>query len=261
MKTIPFIAAMLSVAGAAFVGPAVHAQGYTPIYTLDFGNPTVLNGDATMTGARRKVGLALGVFPIVSFLRSGFFPEANNSGTNNISGRLVALDASFALATGTKGSGPALDVGGWYFVEGGGFSTKKDDQYGRIERADLYEVHGRIFNSLRREVGLQGGVIGSTNRAARDARQYTLFAVSEYSSARLRRRNRTPWAVQGGIGTFIDPNYDSSAGEKRTTYGPTFFVSGSVGLSKRFSLTVSEWYVRNRRQDINRVGAGIGYNF
>jgi hypothetical protein len=239
---------------------AAHAQGYTPIYTLDFGNPVILTGDGTTrTAGRRRVGLALGIFPVVTFFRSGFFPENNTSGTNNVTGRLVALDATFV--TGNDGRGPAVDVGGWYFVEGGGLRGKNDDPLGRPVRSDAYEVHGRVFNSARREIGIQAGVLGSTNRANQDLYQYTFFAVSEYSSQRLRRRMKNPWAVQGGLGIFLDPNYDPSAGEARNTVGPTFFVSGSLSVSERVNLTISEWYVRNRRQDINRIGFGVGYSF
>lgn len=232
----------------------VRAQGYTPVYTVDFGNPTVLSEEANLS--RRSdfnARVSLGVFPLVTFLRSGVLAGTGTSGTGEINGSLYAAD----LALFFSQKAPTLDLGGWYFVKYGHELRRTDSSDGK---QDLWEAHARLFASPRRDIGFQVAALSSTAKVS-PGKQYTLYFVSEYASSRLRKRSKTPWALQGGIGTFINPLYDPDFGRKHTTYGFSFFLSGSVSVGKRFNITLSEWYIRDRSADVNRLAFGLGYNF
>lgn len=229
---------------------AAHAQGYTPIYAQDFGNPaTPVDDGVTLQSRTRAVRGAIAYLPATSFLQSGALTSLGSGGTRTINGGLFAADVTFA--PGTKS--PIFDLGAWYFQEGGNPFRRSST------RSNLYEFHARIF-APRREIGLQAGILKSNQAGFRDDEQYTVFAVTEYGSYKLRRRARPSWGFQFGAGLFIDPNFDPAVGRKRTTVNGTFFLSASIGLGGRFSALLSQWYVRNRTEDTNRLAFGFGYS-
>ena len=217
------------------------------------GRFSVSGGGAASEARVPVVSASVGLYPVASFQESGFFPRTGRSGTRSRTGSLVSLDVSYRPASVERNY--IFELGGWYWTEGAGVPT--GDDY-------VYQFHGRMFFSKRRDYGIQGAIIQTSDRPLPNRTSYTIFAIGELNSVNVNPRGTgTPWAIQAGVGVFLDPTYD----RQREQYGGTdsegftVFIAPSLQLNTNLSLGASVWYLRSRQQDLNRVALGINYGF
>jgi hypothetical protein len=231
-----------------------------PAFAQYSGNPRNDYGDSVIQPGKRVpiYHYNIGIYPLAAFDTAGVF--GGRTGTQTLAAPLFTFEAS----TVTRNPRTRIDVGGWYW-------GKSD--------ADLFEVHVRAVT--RSGLGLQIGYLNNTKKTVlrqgftsgllTDANANDAFLIYEVRSPRttaLPVSRHQPWVVQFGAGLFIDytphligvphPNQDIS---NATTGNYTFFVAGSIELAPRFNFQASEWIVRDRGEDLNRVAIGLGYSF
>jgi hypothetical protein len=219
----------------------------------------------------KPVSVSVVLYPIAVFQQSGRF-GSRIAGTRTLRGRLTALDVGYRLPR----SRMTVEAGGWYW----GRSERGFDFFDANEY--VYQLHGRLFFTRTRELGIQAGVLKGGFFKGNNAvsTSTTLFVISEVSSERAQRRTdpttegggdagagtpqrgRKPaaWAFQLGLGMYANPENDPGQLSDYTR-GFTGFVQGSVALGNNVSLNASVWYLRDRFLDYNRFTLGLGYGF
>lgn len=245
------LAAALAAAGvagallAAAPAPARAQFGFTTSERFDVGRQ------------REKAFYAsVSLYPFATFLQGGYFPDADQAGTRSNPGRIIAAEAGWKRREWNT----PIEAGGWLYSRGSSFNPIEADENAAGERIDLYELHARAYFTRSRELGVQVGYLGTSEQ---NGKGYTAFLISEYSTQRIRGYNRLPWGIQAGIGYLGDPSfnpYSTRTGQPTYTRGFSFFVQGSVQIGYRFTLNISEWYIRSRDQDLNRLALGLGYS-
>lgn len=218
----------------------------------------------------------VGLFPIASFGDSGLY-SSGVSGTQTLIGELVSIDLG---VMGKGGAHTRYEIGSWYWT---GASK------------DLYEVHFRVLtvNGL----GIQAGIINTSKgffarpgdqNTKTDENSADLFLLYDISSDQVvkfykkvstntstyeedlgREERYHRWDIQIGTGLYFDNtphiNNSSSSSPNSLAYGSSvnmsLFVTASLQIKKNVSLVLSEWYYRDRYQDLNRVALGLGISF
>ena len=231
---------------------------------------------ASRLEARKKTDplryVGIGLYPLANFDTGGLFTQTGNAGTDNRFGGLISLDLGVVdQVTRTdkdtqKKYGEIhgrYEIGGWYWTTG---------------NEDLYEMHLRAISEGG--FGLQAGYLNSTKgflpkpgpaSLKTDATAYDFFVIYDLSSHHLiplekrQSKHYHPWNIEVGLGIYVDDatHYvnNFSVPSTRATANFTYFVQGSLLLTNRLSLSVSEWNFRDRYQDLNRVAVGLNYRF
>ena len=210
----------------------------------------------------RKFGPFYGsvaVYPIAVFVNSGTDAEGA-SGTSYDFGRLTSLDFGFRPPR----SRTPLEFGGWFWGRGSDFNLTQRDN-------DQYQLHARVWFTTTRQLGLQVAMLDSTRikptsqRPDRpDFRAYTAFLLYEFRSLEPSPDRQKRWVVTTGVGFLRDATPLSSGSgrfEGKSTSEFTTFVQAALFFDKSLSLNLSEWYIRDREQDLNRFALGLGYKF
>ncbi len=249
------------------------AQGYS-LYT---GN-TVRSG--TLGKNIDKYFGSVNVFPAVFDVGGSF--NGGSNGTASLFGGLLDLElGSIDRALNKKTKKIELkgiySIGGWYWGRSGN---------------DFYEVHGRYQtpSGLGVQIGYLNTVQGFIARPSTingksvsvDAESYDIFLLYNFSSDSLHlntqkrinpqtreledvlRQHYHNWAIEVGGGVFFDASkHQVSNGvfSNNTTGNYTFYVSGGYELTPRVWLQASDWVLRDRAQDLNRVSLGLAYKF
>jgi hypothetical protein len=218
---------------------AQYNGGNTTMTTLIAVAPTTQGAPQTFLPRMHYGALSLHYAP---FFSGGRFPGASVSlpgnnqsigpgGTQTNVGPLLAGDVGFRGHNARR----TLEMGGWYWTRG---------------HTDLYELHGRGFFS--ETMGVQVGYLGSTSSSGS---AMDTFLFYDFASQQLDKNARRPWAIEVGIGPFMD----FSAG--KTTNSFSFYLQGSLGVAKNLSVSLSQWYVRDRSLDNIRLALGLAYRF
>jgi hypothetical protein len=171
---------------------------------------------------------ALGVYPVAVFNSAGTF-GAGTSGTSTNAGGLVSATLGFRNPRSAK----STEIGGWYWTKGHG--------------GDLYQLEARQY--VAPEVALQLSRVASTSTSGQ---AYSAFAIYEFDSTRILPDAPHAFGFQVAPGIFND----TSGG--KNSYSFTAFVQGSYQFSKTMSLNASQWFVRDRGNDLTRFALGVG---
>ncbi len=205
---------------------AAHAQfGYNanPGFTA-----TARHGDNFVAAA--PVYGSVYLYPVSEFNTAGSF-STGTSGTKSAAGSLVGANVGFQSATGRKN----VEVGGWFWTKGSG---------------DLYQVD--VLKYVAPEVAVQAATIGSTSTKER---AYSFYGIYELDSRRVAPTAPRSFGFQIAPGLYMD-----TAGGT-TTYSFTSFVQGSYQIGKNLSLDASQWYIRDRGNDLTRFSVGVAMGF
>ena len=211
---------------------------------------------------------SLSILPVALFDIGGQY-GGGNAGTQTLLGGLI--DGEFGLEDVTPSSRRRgrYTIGGWYWGRSGN---------------DLYEVHVRA--QAPKGLGLQVGYLNTTQgfvarpgpagqTRATDAQAVDLFVFygfSSYSVAKnaedrkaLSKRTKGNWSVEIGAGLYIDMSLHYLQAQQtyssNSTANYTFYASGSIQLYRSLSLQATEWVLRDRLQELNRITVGLGYSF
>jgi hypothetical protein len=201
------------------------------------------------TGAVAKLPPApveVDVYPLAVFTYSGAL--GNEGGTVSFNGELFALNAPLI-----SGKLESIELGGFYFLE--------------RESRDIYQFHLRLHATP--EWGTQIAYLNTSNG---HAPAITTFLLYDLTSARMAKSSRLPWALELGAGTYWNIGKDLRASEgtgdnvnftevPRSTVNFTYYLNASVALSKKVSLSASQWYIRDRNGELNRFTLGLGFRF
>ena len=165
-------------------------------------------------------------------------------GTDEVQNPLIAVDAGLPIPR-KYGS---LSVGGWYFPSPRGSSN------------DLYQIQARYSRSKTNPVGFQLAYLNSENDSAPGLTYHVTYTLS---SAKF-TPDALPWSVEFGAG-FLNSRGDQAQADgtvrHRNTYNTSFFVNGSLGVTKNVAALASLWVVRERNQDLTRLALGVSYRF
>lgn len=210
----------------------------------------------------------IGLYPATVFDAGGRF--AGNNGTTSLYGGLISLDGGVINGDGTRYS-----IGGWYWGRSG---------------EDLYEVHARIQS--RSNLGFQFGYLNTTQgfipRPQRqgaqsgDAEAYDVFFIYSVTGKRHAvpagtGTQRVPenragstifnnnWSIEFGLGTYIDASLhyinNNLTPSNNATANYTFYVAGGYQFAPHWWIQGSEWLLRIRSQDLNRLALGVAFTF
>ena len=232
-----------------------------------FGGTGGEQGNVDPKTYKQRYNVSLSIFPLAIFDVGGIF--SGQLGTQSLAGGLVDVE----LSTRDKNGGKYA-IGSWYWGRDG---------------SDLYEVHARLES--KNGLGIQAGYLNTTqgffsrapnttvgqggitrNSGKQDAESYDVFLIyslSSYSLARyFKSQPRHNWRIEFGAGAYIDASRApvlNSAINGLTTTAPeanfTFYVTGSYQIGPRWWLQASNWNIRDRTQDLNRIVVGATYNF
>lgn len=247
LRTIVGISSLIAFGMGATVA---HAQGYA----------ASAGAVAQKPGSNKYFG-SVSAFPLANFSIAGTF-SGGTSGTSALFGGLIALEGGI-LDRGPGDNGKVrsiYQIGGWYWGRSGN---------------DLYEIHARVQSP--KGLGLQIGYLNTTSRFVQkfnltdsidtDAEAYDVFLIYRLSSDSVRSQNGRQWSVEFGLGSFIDasrhrnatnagatPTYSNGA-----TANYTFYFSGAYQFAPKWWLTASDWVLRDRFQDLNRITVGVSF--
>ncbi len=177
--------------------------------------------------------------------------------------------------------GGLYTLGGWYWGKSG---------------SDFWEVHGRYVSPSG--LGIQIGYLNSiegfiakpstvkSNQVSTDAEGYDAFVIYQFSSYSLHTDRsvnaKNPlkpgtteinydyahnhnWAIELGGGIYIDASRhetgSTGAFSNQATGNYTFFAGAAYQVAPRWWIQASDWALRIRRQDLNRLSVGISYKF
>lgn len=231
------------------------------------GNPTVPK--ETPFNSEKYYG-TVGLFPVAFFDTGGIF-ATGVAGTHTLGGGLISLDFG-KLERGEpiknkpnereSVSRARYELGGWYWGRTG---------------SDLYEIHLRAVakNGLGIQVGYlnttQGFLLrpGTTASLPGKFEAQDAFLLYEIHGNRKNSKWKN-WTIQFGGGMLIDDsphlllnqsNQINPAPSTNSLVNLTFYVSGSISITRNIALTASDWVIRDGGQDLNRVALGVGYKF
>jgi hypothetical protein len=193
----------------------------------------------------KREALSFGVYPLTVFSVAGAIQRSSDGafvgGTYSSTGITYSGDYVQLLDQSRR-----LEVGGFYYRAFDGSS-------------DLYQVALRFFPTP--VAGFQFGYIDSTMFPARTNSYHVLLQTEG------RGINGKEGAVhmEFGVGILnnLSPQLNTGTGaySSLSTVNFSTFVDVSYGLSKNVKLLATEWYVRDRNDDINRFGLGVSFQF
>ena len=213
------------------------------IRLIPLGAKVTVNGvEGTLEASSEGTGLA--AYPAAFFAVSGALVNSNNGitgGTKIVTGYIASVDHTFAS------SGPqSYSIGGFYFRSYDG-------------TADLYQIGIQSFP--HETYGFQLAYLNSTLRNAN--------AVSGHLLLRFANEGSKGWAqplsAEVGIGALADfsPDFDipSNRYVSRQSVNFSTYIQVAYKLTDKVAILGSEWYVRDRNDDVNRMALGVSYSF
>lgn len=239
-------------------GDAVQINGKTYYVTASNQNPlsdqsgqagpelpqkASVNGENVVLEKRPVLGVAL--YPATVFAVSGALVNSANSltgGTRLTTGATLSFDEVL-----TAGKQSTVSLSGFYFRDYQGLT-------------DLYQV---AFSSFPRySYGFQFAFLDSTLKSAPGA---TAHVILRFENQMAARSWKSPLQADLGIGIYSDfsPNYDFADGKYVVEQSVNFstFFEASYEIAPNVSIVGSEWYVRDRNDDVNRFGIGLSFSF
>jgi hypothetical protein len=230
--------------------------------------------DTTQTQKKHLYYGSIALYPLAAFDTAGAF--GNGNGTRTLAGGLYTVDLGTVLRNGLLHGKVRYEIGAWYWGN---------------SNADLYETHFRALT--RSGLGFQAGYLNTTkgfivvpgeqNKLVTDANALDFFVLYNIHNRRAAKAagpavppvpgaGRPPkyhnWNIELGVGLFVDNtphiigNMPSNFTRSNATTGNyTFFISGAVEVAPRVSIIASDWVIRDRAVDLNRVSVGVGWSF
>lgn len=209
--------------------------------------PVPINSTVTtkgMTGTLHKHMLSFGYYPLVVFSTGGSLINSKNAlvpGTYTDNGSVFALNGTIGLSGHQQ-----FELGGFFF-----------QPYGVGD--NLYQIDAKYM--LTPNFGLQVAYINSANVNA-ESTSYFLIMRSQGSLGNPRRNDLGLEVGLGLVNDFTSTyNYSTSTSIDENTLNFSAFVTLSYNLGKNVKLLASDWYIRDRNDDVTRFGLGVSISF
>ena len=214
------------------------------VRSVPVGVGITLNGKDKATVVRQRSQQTVGVFPGTTFSVAGqlFDADANEfvGGTQSFVGTVLTLDSVSNLDNGRR-----FELGGFFF-----FPDNSDVN-------DLYQVAARYFPN--KQIGFQVAYIDSSQFKASSASYHLLLDISTQGAGVTKGVTISSRLGVGALTNFTRDRDENGVSTRRNSTNFSTFVDVSLEITKRLSLNATEWFIRDRNNDINRFGIGLSY--
>ncbi len=233
------------------LGDKYTIEGSDTVYTVGeevravpVGVGITINGTQKATVTRPRSQQTVGLFPATQFSVAGqlFDSDANEfvGGTRTVVGTVLTLDSISNLDNGRR-----FELGGWFFFPNDGSVN------------DLYQLSARYFPN--KQIGFQIAYIDSTQFKASSASYHLVFDVSSQGAGVTKGVTISSRLGVGALTNFTRDSDEFGVTRRRNTTNFSTFVDVSLEITKRLSINATEWFVRDRNNDVNRFGIGLSY--